>query len=122
MSIRDEVQARNDVFGQAADRGDAAGLASLYTEDAWLLPPGAPMVRGRPGIETFCTQRLERIASIRLTAIDVAQFGDDDAREVGRSELVLKGQSEAIRGKYVVTWKRVGGVWHLEADAFDSDG
>ena len=31
----------------AFNRGDAAAVAALYTEDATLLPPGADMLTGR---------------------------------------------------------------------------
>lgn len=31
--------------------GDAAALASLFTEDGWVLPSGGPPIRGRAAIE-----------------------------------------------------------------------
>jgi uncharacterized protein (TIGR02246 family) len=122
MGIIEEIQSRNDRFGQAADRGDAEALARLYTDGAWLLPPGAPMVRGRAEIEVFWKSRLERIVGIKLTTLDVAPLGPDGAREIGESSIVLKGQPDPILGKYVVVWKRVDGMWHLEADAFNANG
>jgi uncharacterized protein (TIGR02246 family) len=37
----------------AAFKGDAAAVAALYTEDAYALPPGSEMVKGRAAIEAF---------------------------------------------------------------------
>lgn len=120
-SLISEIQARNDQFREATRRGDAAGLPALYTGDAWLLPPGAPGISGRAGIEEFWRARLERIEEVMLTANDVVGIGPDWAREVGTSSLKLKGQMERVSGKYVVVWRRLGGEWQLEADAFNSD-
>jgi uncharacterized protein (TIGR02246 family) len=36
-----------------ANTKDAAGLASLYAEDATLLPPGMPAIKGRQNIQKF---------------------------------------------------------------------
>ena len=40
-------------FVAAFNAGDAATVASLYTEDAALYPPGAERVDGRSAIQTF---------------------------------------------------------------------
>ena len=37
----------------AANRKDASSIAALYTEDALLMPPNAPAVRGRAAVEAF---------------------------------------------------------------------
>ena len=48
-----ETAATNHRFEQAFNRGDAAALAALYTENATLLPPGADMMTGRQAAQTF---------------------------------------------------------------------
>jgi ketosteroid isomerase-like protein len=42
-----ETAATNHRFEQAFNRGDAAAVAALYTENATLLPPGADLMTGR---------------------------------------------------------------------------
>jgi ketosteroid isomerase-like protein len=74
--------------------GDAARLAALYTEDAWLLPPGADIVRGRARIEEFWHGRFQRIAEVKLTTVDVVALALDSAREVGSSEIALRVRTE----------------------------
>ena len=49
--IRATIAAANDTFMAAFKRGDAAGLAALYTEDGQVLPPNADFVTGKPAIE-----------------------------------------------------------------------
>jgi uncharacterized protein (TIGR02246 family) len=122
MSVRDEVQSRNRLFEDAVASSDGRAVAALYTEDAWLLAPGAPAIRGRAEIEAFWSGRFEGIDGVQLTTVDAVQLGPDGAREIGRFRMALKGKADPSIGKYVVVWRRVDGVWHLETDAFNSDG
>ena len=41
QEVREAIEAANEVFMATARKGDAAGLAALYTEEAQLLPPNA---------------------------------------------------------------------------------
>jgi ketosteroid isomerase-like protein len=45
-----EIDAVNAKWIDFFNKGDFAGVASLYTEDATAFPPGSGMVKGRPGI------------------------------------------------------------------------
>ena len=44
---RATIDKLNDAFVDALGRGDFASVAKMYTEDAYLMPPGADLVRGR---------------------------------------------------------------------------
>lgn len=120
--VEDEIEAQNAKFMAAAKQGDARTIASLYAEEAWLLPPNAPMVRGKADIEAFWAARLQRIASVVLTTVDVIGLGDHGAREVGTSLVMLKDGSEPVSGKYMVVWRRCDGDWLLEADMMNGNG
>ena len=122
-SLKDAISAQNLAFMAAAQAGDAGALAALYTEDAWLLPPGGDMIQGRPQIEAFWKSRFDRIAEVGLTTVDVVPLGPDAAREVGRAVILTQGHlAEEIKGKYMVVWRQVGGEWKLEADMWNSNG
>ena len=45
-----EIQALNDRFSEAFNRGDSPTVAAMYTDDAVVLPAGSPLVRGRDAI------------------------------------------------------------------------
>ena len=52
--VRQLIQQANVMFGEAVKSGDPSALASLYTEDATLLPPpNAPIIKGREGVEAY---------------------------------------------------------------------
>src|SRR5215468_8157783 len=51
--IRSEIDAANAKWVAAFNKGDAAAVAQLYTEQATALPPGAPMAKGRAAIQAF---------------------------------------------------------------------
>jgi ketosteroid isomerase-like protein len=47
------IQKLNDEWTAAFDKGDAAAVAAIYAPDAYVLPPGGDMVKGRSAIEVF---------------------------------------------------------------------
>ncbi|MER9800910.1 nuclear transport factor 2 family protein [Mesorhizobium sp. M0142] len=53
LSIRDELQGLWDIYVAAYRAGDAAGCASIFTDDAEVHSPYAPPARGRAAIEAL---------------------------------------------------------------------
>jgi uncharacterized protein (TIGR02246 family) len=45
---------------QALNHKDAAAVASLYTQDATVMPPNAAAIKGRAAIESFWKQASSR--------------------------------------------------------------
>lgn len=45
-----EIEAANAKWVEFFNKGDFAGIASLYADDAVALPPGLPMVKGKAAI------------------------------------------------------------------------
>jgi len=45
--LRTQIEMADAKFVAAAAKGDSAALASLYTEDAQLMPPGSEPLQGR---------------------------------------------------------------------------
>ncbi len=52
----------NDAWAAAFNKGDASAVAAMYTEDAFVLPPGTEMVKGRAAIEAFWRQAAQQTA------------------------------------------------------------
>jgi uncharacterized protein (TIGR02246 family) len=50
---RAAIEAVNAKWVDFFNKGDFAGVASLYTEDATAFPPGSGMVKGRAAIEAM---------------------------------------------------------------------
>jgi uncharacterized protein (TIGR02246 family) len=119
-SIREAIIAADGKFVAAFNRGDAAAVAALYTEQGQLLPPNAAPVTGVQAIQAFWQGAMDMgIASAGIEPVEVEQH-DDTTIEVGRYTLHAQGGEELDAGKYIVIWKREEGEWKLHRDIFNS--
>ena len=57
------IQKLEDQWGAAFNNGDAAAVAAMYTADAYVLPAGAPMVKGAD-IQGFWTQAMQQLSDL----------------------------------------------------------
>lgn len=120
QEIREAIEAANEVFVETFGKGDAAGLAALYTEGGQLLPPNAGFQTGRQALQTFWQGAIDAgLEEAKLETLEVEPHGDT-AIEVGKYTLYVGGGQEADAGKYIVVWKREGGKWRLHRDIFNS--
>jgi uncharacterized protein (TIGR02246 family) len=116
------IEKLNDVWTTAFNKGDAAAVAALYTEDAYVLPPGSAMVKGRAAIEAFWRQAAQQMTDAKLTTVDVLPLGRSAAREIGTVTLKTKSQPpQEVVAKYVVVWRKVGRDWKLATDIWNTD-
>jgi uncharacterized protein (TIGR02246 family) len=119
-NVREAIVAADDQFMAAFDRGDAAGLAALYTEQGQLLPPNADFMIGREAIQAFWQGVMDAgIASAKIEVFEVEGHGDT-AIEVSKYTLHAQGGEELDAGKFIVIWKHVEGEWKLHRDIFNS--
>jgi uncharacterized protein (TIGR02246 family) len=63
-----EIEAVKAKWIDFFNKGDFAGVASLYTEDASAFPPGSGIVRGRAAIEAMWKSMLEAGHAVRALA------------------------------------------------------
>ena len=116
------IEKLNDAWTAAFNKGDAAAVAAMYTEDAYVLPPGAEMVKGHPAIEAFWRQAAQQMGDAKLTTLDVLPLGGAVAREIGTVTLKTKSQPpQEMVGKYAVVWRKVGGKWKLATDIWNTN-
>ncbi|HTV43891.1 MAG TPA: SgcJ/EcaC family oxidoreductase [Stellaceae bacterium] len=114
------IQRLNDAWAAAFNKGDAAAVAAMYTEDAYVLPPGHDMVKGRSAIEAFWKQAATQVGNARLVTVDVEPLGRRAAREIGTVTLESKAQPpQQIDGKYAVVWRKIGRHWLLATDIWN---
>jgi uncharacterized protein (TIGR02246 family) len=114
------IQKADDKWAKAFNKGDAAALAAMYTEDAYALPPGAEMMKGRSEIEAFWRQQMQQIGDVKCTALDVKPLGRNAAREIGTCSFKTKAQPPRDGAlKYAVVWEKVGSQWELLQDIWN---
>jgi uncharacterized protein (TIGR02246 family) len=123
--VRQSIEEANVKFGEAARSGDATALASLYAEDARLLPPNSEMIQGREGVEAYWAGGFQMgVKEIVLTTMDVMEMGDLVC-EIGKAEVTAQPEGmDAIQdvGKYVVIWKKaLDGAWRLYIDIWNTN-
>jgi uncharacterized protein (TIGR02246 family) len=115
------IQKADDKWSEAFNKGDAAALAAMYTEDAYVLPPGAEIIKGRSAIGAFWQQQMQQIGDVKCTALDVKPLGRKAAREIGTCSFRTKGQQPQDGAlKYAVVWEKVGGQWELLQDIWNT--
>jgi uncharacterized protein (TIGR02246 family) len=114
------IQKLNDKFTAALNKGDAAAVAAMYAEDAYVLPPGGEMVKGRSAIEAFWKQTAQQAGDAKLVTVDVLPLGRRAAREIGTVTLQTKGQPpQQLVGKYAVVWRQIRGRWLVATDIWN---
>ena len=117
------IETGNRKFMDAFNKGDAAGLANCYTEQARILPPASEMMQGRAAIRNFWQAVMNSgVTEVKLETLDLASGGDELVREIGRFVLTIKQGPETVYspGKYVVLWKQEAGSWKLDVDIWNN--
>ena len=114
------ISATNKAFMEAFGKGDAAGLANLYTKAGSLLPPNSEVVGGIEGIRGFWQGAMDMgIKRAKLETVDLEVY-QGAACEVGNYTLTGAKGEVMDRGKYIVVWKDEGGKWKLHRDIWNS--
>ena len=119
---RTEVLAVARAWEKCANARDARGIAALYAENAILLPPGQPAIRGRQNIEKFWQGFLDAGASdAKLNSIQIVGSGNL-AYEIGEFSAMMpqpSGGTAPGTGKYLVVLERQpDGNFQMVADMF----
>jgi len=118
--VREDIASVNRLFEKRFASGDASGMASLYTRDAMLMPPGAEVQQGAEAIGGFWQMAMDMgIKTARLTTLEITEAGEN-AIEVGEYELGGAEDLVLDRGKYLVIWKKEKGNWRLAKDIWNT--
>jgi uncharacterized protein (TIGR02246 family) len=116
------IQKLEDQWGAAFNKGDAAAVAAMYADDAYVLPAGAPMAHGSPAIQDFWTKAMEQLGDVKCSTQDVKPLGRSAALEIGTCTFKTKGATPTDAAlKYAVVWKKADGQWKLLQDMWNFD-
>jgi ketosteroid isomerase-like protein len=124
--IKRSMAQTNDLFNsEVFGRRNFAALEDIYTADARILPPGAPMISGLEGIKKFWSDLLQatNAKAAVLSSVDVMPAGDGLV-EIGRATLTIEpqGQPESrLDVKYVVYWRQENGHWKWHVDIWNAN-
>jgi len=124
--IKRSMQSTNDLFNsEVFGKRNFAALDDIYTRNARILPPGAPMISGREAIKKFWSDMVQsaNATSAVLASVDVMPVGDA-AVEIGKATLTVEppGQPAAqMEVKYVVYWQQEDSGWKWHVDIWNSN-
>ncbi len=115
------AEALGPQFVEAIRAGDMAAVGRLYADDAVLLPPNSPAVRGPAAIQEFFTA-FPKVAELSLVTERIEGVGGL-AYVHGRYVLQVAIEGAPVdSGKYLdVRKKQPDGSWKYVADMFSSD-
>jgi uncharacterized protein (TIGR02246 family) len=118
--IRQAIEAANENFLALFGKGDAAGIANLYTGDGEILPPNSAALSGRPAIQAFWQGALNMgLKSATLNTVELSSAGDE-VIEIGQYTLAVEGGQQVDAGKYLVVWKQEASQWKLYRDIWNT--
>ena len=119
------IRGHVDHWLQLVKAKDAAGIAALYAEDGAVMPPNAPIGKGRAAIQQTWASMM-RTPGFGLTFVPeqiVVSSSGDMALDRGTYRLTIApdGTTQTDTGKYVVVWRKIGSEWKAAADIFNTD-
>jgi ketosteroid isomerase-like protein len=124
--IKSAMAATNELFNaEVFGKRNFDALDSIYTADARILPPGAPIIAGREAIKQFWSDLITstNAKSALLTSVDVLAAGDG-VIEIGRATLSIQpdgSEATSLSVKYVVHWQEEGGRWKWNLDIWNQE-
>jgi ketosteroid isomerase-like protein len=116
------MQQINELFDSSViKKRDFDALDKIYTSDARILPPGAPLIQGRANIREFWQSAIPALGvmGLKLTSED-AHLDGDSIVEIGQGDLALNG-GQTLAVKYVVHWKQEDGKWKWHTDIWNTN-
>jgi uncharacterized protein (TIGR02246 family) len=119
------IKGESLVWFEKYNAGDAAGVAALYAEDAFLMAPGAPAIVGRAAIQEAIASDIakSRAAGVAFKADEVTDIGvaGDLAWITGTFSVTDASGAVVDKGKYVTVYRRANGKWPIIRDIWNSD-
>jgi len=125
-SLSDEDKARiravDEEWARAAQAGDGEAIAALYAEDAVLLPPGEPIVKGEAAKKYWVDFGKQFSGPTELNTMTVEGSGNV-ASAIGTYKMTLTPKKAGAKplptdeGKYIEVLKRQDdGSWKIIYD------
>lgn len=120
----DRIRAFYPAWTERVLAGDFEGMLELYADDAVVMPPNHPVVRGKDELLSFM-RSFPKVTRAEFRVDEVDGYGDV-AYVVGRYSMTLEpdGAPGPVddEGKYIeIRRRQPDGSWRLARDIFNSD-
>lgn len=111
----------NQTWQAGWNAADAAAIASVYKDDAIIMPPGAEPIEGREAFQAVLVGLLEAADGSQMAfgPPEIMVYGDL-AIEVGSFVETAADGSHKDHGRYMSVLKKVDGHWKMVRDIWNS--
>jgi ketosteroid isomerase-like protein len=119
------IQARSELWSKAGSVKDAASFITFYADDATVMLPNEPVIRGIDSIKAVTTPMMQdpnfslsfTTDKVEVSGVLAYTQGTVSMRTTGRD-----GKALSDTGKYLTVWKKqADGSWKAIEDIFNSD-
>ena len=126
-NAKKELEAVNQKISEYFGKGDANGLASVYSSEAYMMPDKGPIVKGKEnimkawsGFINSCKSSGIEIGGIEITIKELT--GDKNLlTDVGEFVFISKSGAKFWKGKYIEVWKNENGQWKVHREMTNSN-
>ena len=121
VADRSALDAAQQAWVEAFNARDADAMAALTTVDVVLLPPNAPVVRGRDAVHALWRQAASTAKAHATVTNEETVILGEFAWSMGAFTHTLPNGAVVSRGKFLEIWQRVDGEWKIHRDMFSSN-
>jgi len=118
------LKAATNTWLDAYNSGDVEKIVALYSDDGVLMPPHAPVAKGKAAIRAFITADTAgaKAAGVKLVngSSTVGVVGDT-GWEAGSYTVTLASGTTVDSGSYMSVSRKVNGQWLYIRDTYNSD-
>jgi ketosteroid isomerase-like protein len=120
MDVKQAIEYKNTSLRNAYNRGDAAGCAAVFTEDALFLPPNQPLLRGKKAIQELIQGWIDHIGGTMNNPM--TEFGDAGDLAFQVATYAFQDTMTPDQGKFVEIFRRQpDGSWKVYLTIYNSD-
>lgn len=119
------IKARSELWSKAGSVKDSASFVTFYADDATVMLPNEPAIKGMDAIKAVMTPMMQdpnfslsfTTDKVEVSGILAYTQGAVSFKSTGRD-----GKPLADTGKYLTVWKKqADGSWKAIEDIFNSD-
>lgn len=122
------ILGRQDRFLAEHSYNDGTKLAEFYTNDAVLIPPDEPIVRGKKAIAAWYQRQFEKAAPIENPKVTVEEIQVHGNFAFNRGVFIIKFAGESpdkpiVQNlRFMTIWKKLpDGYWKFYRDIWNTD-
>lgn len=117
--VEEIIRSNFEQMAEAMQDGNAAKVASYFTEDAFFKLPGQEPGKGREAIQNIHEGMISQGLGIRPSTEEVQVFGNH-ALELGTVDILGPDGNVANQAYYLTLWEDVDGEWKISRDVVSS--